>query len=121
MATSTIKIATDFEDISDKITFGGAWTQMHKKAFRVGRMVFFRLEASVGTYVAGTEYTMATIASGYRPKDVTSPSTGHTTNGSYTPQGVLSCNVNYQNGNINVVASNTNGSYFFVQGFYEMA
>ena len=107
------------EDISDKITLGGAWTLVFKKAYRVGSMAFFDIEAYTSSYVAGTEYVLATIASGYRPK-TSLPCTGHTTNGSYTPQGVVNCIAN-TNGNIRVVASNTNGNYFFIQGFYEIA
>lgn len=108
------------EDITDKITFGGAWTAMQAKAYLLGgRFVFFVLEGYAGTIVAGTQYTIATIASGYRPKD-TLPFTGHATNSSYVPQSVVNCYV-WTSGDITIRCSNANGNYVFISGWYALA
>ena len=72
------------EDISDKITLTAAWTNMHITAYRVGDMVFFALEGMATTIVANTQYTIATIAAGYRPaKNI--PLTGHGTYNNFAP------------------------------------
>ena len=65
------------EDISGKITLGGAWTNLGKVAYRVGKVCYFYIEAYTPTTVGGSEYTIATIASGYRPR-ATFAYTGHT-------------------------------------------
>ena len=105
------------EDISSMFTFGGAWTGLVKKAYRVGKLVFFHLEASVSSYQANYNYTMCTIASGYRPLWNT-VFYGYTTDGSYNPKSIISAR-SAIDGNIIVNAQNTTGSYFFVTGFYE--
>ena len=108
------------EDISDKITFGSAWSNFHRKAYLIGgKFVFFTLEGYAGTIVAGTQYTIATIASGYRPKD-TLMFTGHATNSSYVPQSVVNCYV-FTSGDITVRCSNANGNYVFINGWYALA
>lgn len=108
------------EDISDKITFGSAWSNLHRKAYLIGgKFVFFTLEGYAGTIVAGTQYTIATIASGYRPKD-TEIFTGHATNSSYVPQSVVNCYV-WTSGDITVRCSNANGNYVFINGWYALA
>ena len=76
------------EDISDKITLGGAWTNVGKVAYRVGKVCYFYIEAYTPTTVGGAEYTIATIAADYRPR-ATVAHTGHTTNGSFLAQGII--------------------------------
>lgn len=108
------------EDISDKITFGSAWSNYMRKAYLVGgKFVFFTLEGYDGTIMAGTQYTIATIASGYRPKDNLA-FTGHATNANYLPQSVVNCYV-WTSGDITVRCSNANGNYVFVSGWYALA
>lgn len=108
------------EDISDKITFGSAWSNLHRQAYLIGgKFVFFTLEGYAGTIVAGTQYTIATIASGYRPKD-TVVFTGHATNSSYVPQSVVNCYV-WASGDITIRCSNANGNYVFINGWYALA
>lgn len=104
------------EDISSGFTFGGAWTSIVKKAYKYDKMVFFHLEASTSSYTANYGYTIATIASSYRP-NMMFIGNGYTTDGSYNPKAVVSVRIN-SNGNIIVDASNNTGAYFFITGFY---
>ena len=104
------------EDISSGFTFGGAWTSIVKKAYKYDKMVFFHLEASTSSYTANYSYTIATIASSYRP-NMMFIGNGYTTDGSYNPKAVVSVRIN-SNGNIIVDAQNNTGAYFFITGFY---
>ena len=104
------------EDISDKITFGGAWTGLQRVAYRIGNMVFFSLEGYAGTIVGGSQYTIATIASGYRPKSNVIL-TAHSTNIGYVPQAVVNAWV-WTSGDVTVRPSNGSGNYIFVSGCY---
>jgi hypothetical protein len=104
------------EDISSQITFGGAWTGLHKRAYKIGNIVVISLEASTSTIVAGSLYTIANIANGYRPRNAVLLS-GHTTNGSYVPQAVVNSWAE-ADGKITVRASNANGTYFMISGVY---
>ena len=106
-------------DVSNKITFSGAFTQVHKSAYQIGRLLFFTLEATVDTYVGGTTYTMATARSGYRPNQMT-PCVGYTSDSTFLPKATVSCYVE-TNGAIKVNAENQQGNYFFVKGFYYVA
>ena len=106
----------ELEDISSQFTFGGAWTSIVKKAWKYGKLVFFHLEASVGSYQANYGYTIATIASGYRPSAM-AVCHAYTTDGNYNPKAVVSAQAQ-TNGNIVVRSQNTTGAYFFVSGFY---
>lgn len=108
------------EDISDKITFTGAWSNYMRKAYLIGgKFVFFTLEGYAGAIMQGTQYTIATIASGYRPKDNLA-FTGHATNSGYLPQSIVNCYV-WTGGDITVRCSNANGNYVFVSGWYALA
>lgn len=78
------------KDISSEITFGSSWTNLHRSAYKVGNMVYFTLEGYTSSFVAGTEYTMATITNGYRPAK-NYPFTGHTTDGNFKPIGLVTC------------------------------
>lgn len=104
------------EDISDKITLGAAWTNLTKVAYRVGKVCYFYIEAYAGTVIEGTQYIIATIASGYRPR-ATVAHTGHTTNGSFLAQGIVNTFV-WTNGDITVRAQNGNGKYVFISGWW---
>ena len=106
----------EVEDVSAYFTLGGAWTGIVKKAYKYDRMVFFHIEASVGTYQANYGYTIATVASGYRPTTM-AVCNAYTTDGSYHPKAVVSSRLE-TNGNLIVDSQNTTGSYFFVTGFY---
>lgn len=106
-------------DVSNKISFGSAFTPVHKSAYQIGHLIFFTLEATVGTYVGGTTYTIATAASGYRPNQMT-PCVGYTSDSTFLPKATVSCYVE-ANGAIKVNAENQNGSYFYVKGFYYVA
>lgn len=106
-------------DVSGRITMGGAFTQVHKSAYQIGHLLFFTIEATVGTYVGGTVYTIATMASGYRPNQTT-PCVGYTSDGGFTPKATVSCYVE-TGGAIKVNAENQQGSYFFIKGFYYVA
>lgn len=104
------------ENISNKITLGGAWTNLGKTAYRVGKVCFFYMDVYAGTIVGGTQYTVATIASGYRPT-FTVCHTAHTTNSSYVAQGVVNAFV-WTSGDITIRASNSNGNYVFLSGWW---
>ena len=112
--------ALKVKDISDKITFTGAWSNYIRKAYLIGgKFVFFTLEGYASTIVAGAQYTIATIASGYRPKDYL-VFTGHATDTNYLPQSVVNCFV-WTSGDITIRCSNGNGNYVFVSGWYALA
>lgn len=104
------------EDISGKITLGGAWTNVGKVAYRVGKVCYFYIEAYTPTTVGGAEYTIATIAADYRPR-ATVAHTGHTTNDNFLAQGIINTFVK-TNGNITVRPQNGNGQYFFISGWW---
>lgn len=106
-------------DISTHLTFNSAWTNLHKSAYKVGNMVYFTLEGYTSTFVAGTEYTIVTIDSGYRPSK-NYPFTGHLTDSNFKPVGIVTCFAN-TNGTVTVRASNTSGNYFFISGFFKIA
>lgn len=106
-------------DVTNRIAMGSAFTQVHKSAYQIGHLLFFTIEATVGTYVGGTTYTIATAASGYRPNTMT-PCVGYTSDGGFTPKATVSCYVE-PTGAIKVNAENQQGSYFFVKGFYYVA
>lgn len=107
------------EDISSSFTLGGAWTQIVKRAWKYDKLVFFHIEASVGSYQANYGYTIATVASAYRPSAM-AVCQGYTTDGSYNPKAVVSSRLE-TNGNLIVDSQNTTGSYFFVTGFYRLS
>lgn len=104
------------EDISNQITLGSAWTNLGKIAYRVGKVCYFYMDVYAGTIVGGTQYTVATIASGYRPT-FTVGFTGHTTNSNYVPQAVVNAFVG-TSGDITIRASNSNGNYVFLSGWW---
>lgn len=105
------------KDISASFTFTSAWTGMVKKAFLVGgKLVVFALEGNAGTIVGGTQYTMAQVASPYKPSTAI-PHTGHVTNASYVATGFANCWV-WADGDITIRASNGNGNYVFFTGWY---
>lgn len=108
-----------FEDISSQFTFGGAWTGMVKNAWKYGKLIFFHLEATTSSFAANYTYTIATIASGYRPSAMMIGN-GYTTDGSYNPKALVSTRIN-SNGSIQISAQNTQGAYFFITGFYYIA
>ena len=119
-STTTLRSAggsvPEVEDISSSFTYGGAWTSLVKKAYKYDKMVFFHLEASVSSFQANYGYTIATIASAYRPTQMYIGN-GYTTDGSYNPKATVSVQIN-SNGNIVVDANATTGTYFFITGFY---
>ena len=104
------------EDISSSFTFGSSWTPMLKIAYKIGNLVVFSLEGNAGTIIGGTQYTMATIASGYRPRANTC-FTGHTTNSNYVGQGYVNAWA-WTGGDFTIRTSNSNGQYVFVNGCY---
>ena len=106
------------EDVSDKITLTSAWTTQFKRAYRFGDMVFFSFEGYAGTVTAGTQYTIATISSDLKPKANLS-FTGHTTNSSYLPNGIVNAYV-LADKIITVRLSNANGNYVFVDGWFQV-
>lgn len=104
------------KDISNEITFSSAWTNLQRVAYRIGNMVFFSLEGYASTIVGGSQYTIATIANGYRPKS-TITLTAHSTNNSYVPQAIVNAWV-WTSGDITVRPNNGSGNYIFVSGCY---
>lgn len=104
------------EDISNKFTFTSAWTGLVRSAYKIGKLVVFSLGGNAGTVVAGTQYIMVTIASGYRPK-TTTYYTGHGTNGSYLPQGIVN-SIAWTSGDITVRPQTNTCNYIFVSGVY---
>lgn len=106
-------------DVTNRITMGGAFTQVHKSAYQIGHLLFFTIEATVGTYVGGTTYTIATAASGYRPNQMT-PCVGYTSDSTFLPKATVTAFVE-AGGAIKVNAENQSGNYFYVKGFYYVA
>lgn len=106
------------EDVSNKITFTSAWTEQWKYAFRFGNIVFFSFEGYAGNVQAGAQYTIANISSDLKPKNSLS-FTGHTTNASYLPNGIVNAFV-WDDKTITVRVSNTNGNYVYVDGWFEV-
>lgn len=103
-------------DITSSITFGAAWTSTALTATVSGGRVDIMFVAYAASYLVNTEYTVATIAADYAPNSL-EVCTGHTTDASYNPQGLVTVKA-YSNGNIGVIAQNTNGNYFVVHLSY---
>ena len=116
MATSTIKKMSHFEDVSSKITLGSAWNNLYKNAYRIGNMVFFTIEVTTSSYVAETEYTLATLSSDIKPKS-TVAMFGAVTDSNYIVKSTSSI-LCKNNGTITIRTTNTNGSYWFINGWY---
>ena len=104
------------EDIPDKITLTSAWTDHGINAYKVGKICVFGLRVYTSTYVGGTQYTVATIADGYRPRN-TLTHTGHTTDANYVAKAVVNTFV-WTSGDITVRASNNSGGFFFLSGWW---
>lgn len=102
------------EDISSQITIDSAWTVREKFAYKVGKVCYFFIGASRSSITGGTQYTIARIASGYRPKD-TLFYTGHSTNSSYVPQGIVN-GIAWTGGDITVRPQNGNGTIVYLAG-----
>jgi hypothetical protein len=103
-------------DITNAITFGSAWTSTALTATVSGGRVDIMFVAYAASYLVNTEYTVATIAADYAPTSL-EVCTGHTTDANYNPQGLVTVKA-YTNGNIGVIAQNTNGNYFVVHLSY---
>lgn len=110
----------DVEDIAASITIDSAWTLMTKQATidHTTGVVDIMIEVNSGVYSAGSQYTIATIDVNYAPH-VSTYVTGHTTDISYTPTGLLTV-LAHDTGAIKVVAENTTGSYFFIHLSYHI-
>lgn len=108
----------NYEDISDKLTLGGAWTGIIKKAILINRVVFYTIEATTSSFIANYQYTIATFASGYRPK-ANVIGNGYTTDGGFAPKAIVSV-LTQTTGAVRVSASATTGSYFFVTGWFNI-
>ena len=107
-----------FEDVSDKFTFDSSWTSQIKNAWRIGNTIFFVFSGYMSTIASGTLYIIATIADGYRPIS-TLPFTGHTTNSSYVPQGIVNCYV-WTSGEVSIRANSNSGNYVYISGYYRI-
>lgn len=118
LGSGNLAVDASTSDISSSITMGGAWSQLVKKAWKIGNLVFFEIEATAGSFNANTQYTIATIASGYRPSDVHFAS-GYTTDGSYNPKGTVSVLVRATGAiDIRTQLASSSGAYVFISGFY---
>lgn len=116
MAVTPIKSMAHIEDVSSKITIGSAWNVLYKRAYKVGNVVFFSIEATTDTYVAEAEYTIATLSNDIKPK-YTVTMFGAVTDGNYIVKSTPSI-LCKNNGTITVRTTNTNGSYWFINGWY---
>ena len=116
MANSTIKKMAHFEEVSSKITIGSAWNVIYKRAYKVGNVVFFSIEATTDTYVAEAEYTIATLSDDIKPK-YTISMFGAVTDENYIVKSTPSI-LCKNNGTITVRTANTDGSYWFINGWY---
>lgn len=108
----------DFTDITEHLRLGGAWEEIIKKAYISNGIVFYSIEAHTGTFVSNYQYTIATFDAGYRPSANTIGQ-GYTTDGGFAPKAVVSV-LTKSNGAIQVSAQNTNGAYFFVNGWFNI-
>lgn len=86
--------------------------------YLIDQIILFRFELYASTFIANYEYTVFNINSKYHPY-TTTPSTGHLTNVSFAPVGVVTVLV-LATGTITVNASNTNGGYFCGNGYYKI-
>lgn len=121
MATSTIKMPERFtpEDVSSHATVNSAWTATSKKLIKLGSTVYFTASGYVASYVANNAYKMVTLDSTLKPKN--SPVfLGVRTDGNYNVQGFHSVHVNASQSSIDVSASSTQGSYWFISGWFEV-
>ena len=117
MAVTPIKSMAHIEDVSSKITIVSAWNVIYKRAYKVGNVVFFSIEAATSTYEAETEYTFATLSNDIKPEYPTKVMFGAVTDGNYNVKSIPSILCKY-NGTLTVITTNTNGSYWFVNGWY---
>lgn len=112
-----ILLATVATDVSSQITVGSAWTVLQKRAVKIGNRVYFWIEANTSSYTYPYVYNFATFSNAIKPKYMNA-FTGHTTDGSFTPKGILTF---YTDGTtLKVSAQNNAGAYFFVNGSYEI-
>ena len=121
MATSTIKMPEKFTpvDVSSHATISSAWTATSKKLIKLGSTVFFTVSGYTTSYVANNTYHMVTLDSTLKPKN--SPVfLGVRTDGNYNVQGFHSVHVNASQSSIDVSASSTQGSYWFISGWFEV-
>ena len=116
MAVTPIKSMAHIEDVSSKITIVSAWNVIYKRAYKVGNVVFFSIEATTSIYVAEAEYTIATLSDDIKPK-YTIAMFGEVTDGNYIVKSTPSI-LCKNNGTITVRTTNTNGSYWFINGWY---
>lgn len=105
-------------DISNLVQIGSAWTQQYKYVTVTSKMVHFEIEAYVpGTFVANTEYTIATVMNtAYRPSRIYG-GRGYATDSNYNPTAVVSVMAK-PDGTIKVRTQNTTGRYFWISGDY---
>lgn len=116
MATSIVKRMANIEDVSSKITVNAPWNVIYTRAYKVGNIVFFTIEAVADSYLAETEYTFATLANDIKPTS-TIAAFGTITDSNYIMKATVStlCKAN---GTLTVRTTNTAGSFWFVNGWY---
>lgn len=121
MATSTIKMPETFTpvDVSSHATVNSAWTATSKKLIKLGNIVYFTVSGYATSYVANNTYRMVTLDSTLKPKN--SPAfMGVRTDANYNVKGYHSVHVNMGQSSIDVSASTTQGSYWFLSGWFEV-
>ena len=121
MAISTIKMPETFtpEDVSSHATINSAWSSTSKKFIKLGNTVYFTVSGYCTSYVANTRYKMVALDSTLQPKNAP-VFMGVRTDANYNVQGYHSVHVNISLSTIDVSASSTQGSYWFISGWFEV-
>lgn len=118
VSSSTESTAREYKDLTSEVTIGSAWTEMYKDMWVVGNVAYLKIEAYAGTFMANNEYQIATIPAGYAPTNVRAIQ-GFTSDGSYNPTAMVTPLIK-TDGSVTVRASNTNGNYFYLEGFWRL-
>lgn len=101
----------------DFISVNSPFQLLYCHARRFGGMIHLSMEIFISSaFVANYRYTVGTIASDYVPRDI-EVGTGHSTDSSYNPVGLVTWIVN-TNGDLQISLQSTAGAYVFLQGFY---
>ena len=101
----------------DFISVNSPFQLLYCHARRFGGMIHLSMEIFISSaFVANYRYTVGTIASDYVPRDI-EVGTGHSTDSSYNPAGLVTWIVN-TNGDLQISLQSTAGAYAFLQSFY---
>lgn len=107
------------ENVSDKFAINAAWTNQRKNAWKIGNLVFFSLSGVTSSYTANYMYDFATIDNSIKPKTI-SDFIGHKGDSNFNLLGLFEIHISSASSKIQVNTSNTNGNYWYVDGWFEV-